>query len=136
AVLAAVVVAYPVSDIAGLDAVTHRFESHYNRFLMGSPIDTERSSRERSPIHRPAALTATPILLFHGTEDPVVPIDQSIRLAESIRAHGGLVEDVVFDGEGHGFRRRESKIVEFERTEQFLRRHLGVTKPLPADRDR
>lgn len=136
AVLAAVVVAYPVSDIAGLDAVTHRFEAHYNRFLMGSPIDTERSSRERSPIHRPAALAATPILLFHGTEDPVVPIDQSIRLAESIRAYGGVVEDVVFAGEGHGFRRRESKIVEFERTEQFLRRHLGVAEPLPGDRDR
>jgi len=135
-VLAAVVVAYPVSDIAGLDAVTHRFEAHYNRFLMGSPIETGRSSEERSPIHRPAALAATPILLFHGTDDPVVPIGQSIRLVESIRAHGGLVEDLVFDGEGHGFRRRESKIVEFERTEQFLRRHLGVAEPLPGDRDR
>lgn len=135
-VAAAVVVAYPVSDIAGLDAVTHRFEAHYNRFLMGSPIDTEQRSQERSPIHRPAALAAVPILLFHGTEDPVVPIGQSIRLVESIRAHGGLVEDVVFEGEGHGFRRRESKIVEFERTELFLRRHLGVAEPLPGDRDR
>jgi dipeptidyl aminopeptidase/acylaminoacyl peptidase len=57
-------------------------------------------------------------------------------LVESIRAHGGLVEDVVFEGEGHGFRRRESKIVEFERTELFLRRHLGVAEPLPGDRDR
>lgn len=121
----AAVVAYPVTDIAALDDVTHRFEAHYNRSLMGLPDETKRRSGERSPIHHLQSLAATPLLIFHGTEDPVVPVSQSDRLVEGLRHHGGQVEYVVFEGEGHGFRQRENKIAEYERTEEFLNRYLA-----------
>ncbi len=120
----AVVTAYPVTDIAGLDEVTHRFEAHYNRTLIGTPHETRQISAERSPLAHVESLLRIPIIIFHGTADDVVPIEHSRRLVESIRRYGGAVEYVEFDGEGHGFRKLEHKIEEFTRTEIFLAQHL------------
>jgi len=131
--VAAVAVAYPVSDIAGLDQVTHRFEAHYNRTLVGSTDDTLRLSAERSPLALALELARVPVLCFHGTDDPVVPIDHSRRLAQEIRRHGGEMELVEFAEEGHGFRKLENKIDEFAITERFLDHHLdrsGSTRHL------
>ncbi|MFM8858039.1 MAG: S9 family peptidase [Actinomycetota bacterium] len=125
--IAAVAVAYPVSDIAGLDQVTHRFEAHYNRSLVGQSDETRRLSAERSPIAFGVELARVPVLCFHGTEDPVVPIDHSRRLMEAIHQNGGRVEFVEFAEEGHGFRKLDNKIAEFTQTERFLDEHLGGT---------
>ena len=123
---AAIVVAYPVSDISALDSDTHRFEAHYNRTLVGSPAETERLSRERSPLALASELARLPILIFHGSDDHVVPIEQSHRLVSALRSRGGDVALVEFDGEGHGFKSLEHRIEEFTRTEEFLEQHLGA----------
>lgn len=122
--VSAVVVAYPVTDIAALDESTHRFEAHYNRSLVGSVDETIRLSAQRSPLAHVESLARLPVLVFHGTNDPVVPIEQSRNLVDSLRLHGAEVEFVTFEGEGHGFRNLENKIAEFTRTEVFLERHL------------
>ena len=59
------------------------------------------------------------MLLLHGTDDPVVPIAQSEALASRVRESGGDVDFVVYDGEGHGFRRSRMLIDEYARTEAF-----------------
>jgi dipeptidyl aminopeptidase/acylaminoacyl peptidase len=115
------VVAYPVSDLRTLADTTHRFEAHYTDTLVGpaGEPETERRFVELSPIHRADRIRG-PLLLFHGTDDPVVPIEQSERLVERIREGGGDVEYVVYDGEGHGFRDPVNGRDEYERTGQFL----------------
>jgi dipeptidyl aminopeptidase/acylaminoacyl peptidase len=118
-------VAYPVCDIAALDATTHRFEAHYNRTLMGDVDETIKKSRERSPIHHADKLANVPLLIFHGTVDPVVDIAQSRQLAQAITAAGGNVELIEFDGEGHGFRATENNRREYVVTEAFLNRHMS-----------
>jgi dipeptidyl aminopeptidase/acylaminoacyl peptidase len=118
-------VAYPVCDIAALDATTHRFEAHYNRTLMGDIDETIKKSRERSPIHHADKLANVPLLIFHGTVDPVVDIAQSRQLAQAITAAGGNVELIEFDGEGHGFRAVENNRREYDVTEAFLNRYLS-----------
>lgn len=120
-VLAGVVVAYPVSDIAALDDTTHRFEAHYNRTLVGDPIDTVKRSRLRSPVHRIDTSFTVPVLLLHGDADPVVAVEQSRRLASAAPER---VEYVEYTGEGHGFRTSSTRRDEYRRTEQFLIRHL------------
>jgi dipeptidyl aminopeptidase/acylaminoacyl peptidase len=65
-----------------------------------------------------------PLLVLHGDADPVVPVDQSVRLAERVRAAGGDVELHVFPGEGHGFRQLEHRVAEYELMGAFLRRVL------------
>jgi dipeptidyl aminopeptidase/acylaminoacyl peptidase len=118
-------VAYPVCDIAALDATTHRFEAHYNRTLMGNVDETIKKSRERSPIHHADKLAKVPLLIFHGTVDPVVDIAQSRQLAQAITAAGGNVELIEFDGEGHGFRAVENNRREYDVTEAFLNSHMS-----------
>jgi dipeptidyl aminopeptidase/acylaminoacyl peptidase len=46
--------------------------------------------------------------MLQGTEDVIVPINQSDMMVEKIRANGGKVEYIVFEGEGHGFRKADS----------------------------
>ena len=118
--LAAVVAAYPVSDIAALDDTTHRFEAHYNRTLVGDRVETEERSRRRSPVHRIDASFSVPVLLMHGDSDPVVSVEQSRRLAAA-----GSFEYVEYTGEGHGFRQWSTRRDEYRRTEEFLIRHLS-----------
>jgi dipeptidyl aminopeptidase/acylaminoacyl peptidase len=118
------VVAYPVTDIADLAERSHRFEAHYTISLVG-PLDDVATYAERSPLSY-ADRIDVPLLVMHGDEDPVVPIDQSARLAERIRAAGGDVEYHVMVGEGHGFRLLEHQIAEYELMERFVARVLAV----------
>lgn len=120
------VASYPVCDIASLAAGTHRFEAHYNDTLVGSGDAGERRSIERSPVTAAARLVHSPLLVFHGDADPVVPVAQSRLLAERVLAAGGDIELVVYEGEGHGFRDPAHQLDEYARTEAFLARQLTV----------
>lgn len=113
------VAAYPVSDLSTLADATYRFEAHYTDTLVG-----DSSSEVLSPIHRSDRITA-PLLVFHGDEDPVVPVSQSRTLADVIDAAGGSVDLVVYEGEGHGFREPANVRDEYARTERFLLRAVG-----------
>ena len=114
------VVLYPVTDIAGLAAATHRFEAHYNETLIGPAGDVERY-RQRSPIAY-AERIDVPLLVMHGDSDPVVPIESTLAFVERVRAAGGEVELTVMEGEGHGFRDPANRRAEYEHTEAFLAR--------------
>jgi dipeptidyl aminopeptidase/acylaminoacyl peptidase len=123
---AAAVVSYPVSDLADLAERSHRFERHSTWSLVGPPGESDeidRRYRDRSPVWFAPSIR-TPLLVFHGDADPVVPVGQSRVLVERIRAAGGSVELCIRSGEGHGFRQRAHQIDEFERTQAFLRRHV------------
>lgn len=110
---AAGVASYPVSDLADLEENTHRFEAHYNASLLG-----DRGVYEaRSPITH-AGKIDRPVLLFHGLDDEVVPVEQSRRLASRLRD----VAFVEYPEEGHGFRRPAVVEDQLRRTEAFLSR--------------
>jgi len=110
---------YPVSDAAALAGATHRFEAHYNYSLIGP--DGDRRYAERSMVDRAASITQ-PILLMHGTHDPVVPVEQSRVMRQTLESNDVSVEYVEFDGEGHGFRQPENRYREYELVGAFLSR--------------
>ena len=79
--------------------------------------------RGRSPValaHR----IRRPLLVFHGTDDPVVPVEQSRVLVGRLRTAGCDVELIEFEGEGHGFRDRVHQLAEYAHTAAFLNRHV------------
>jgi dipeptidyl aminopeptidase/acylaminoacyl peptidase len=94
---------YGVSDIEALARDTHKFESRYDKTLVGAP----ELYRQRSPIHSVDKLTA-PVIFFQGSEDKVVLPNQAEMMVDALRKKGVPVCYILFEGEQHGFRRAEN----------------------------
>jgi acetyl esterase/lipase len=78
-------------------------------FLGGSIAERPDTYRKASPYNY-AAKDAPPFLFFHGSEDELVPVDQSKRMADKLTRAGVSAEVVVFDHEHHGFRDAANQI--------------------------
>jgi dipeptidyl aminopeptidase/acylaminoacyl peptidase len=128
-VFAAGISQYGLVDLEVLAADTHKFEARYLDSLVGPYPEGRAIYLERSPIHHLDQLSA-PILLLQGTEDRVVPPKQTERLAEAAREKCLPVALIMFEGEGHGFRRAETIKAASEAQIYFLGRILGFE---PAD---
>lgn len=67
---------------------------------IGDPAVAGPALEHASPRRR-AAEIACPVLLVHGVDDPIVPVIQSRRMRDALRAAGGRVELVEIEGAGH-----------------------------------
>lgn len=89
-------------------ATTHKFESGYLYGLTGTRDGkTEPVFAERSPLAQVHRIT-TPVILFQGLEDKVVPPDQSRSMVEALKTNGVPVAYLELPGEGHGFRQADT----------------------------
>ena len=98
---------YGVGDLRALDADTHKFESHYTNDLLAPLPERERLYRERSPLLAADRLSC-PVIFFQGLDDKVVPPAQAEAMVAALQARGIPVAYLPFEGEGHGFRRKET----------------------------
>jgi dipeptidyl aminopeptidase/acylaminoacyl peptidase len=124
---------YGVSDVEALALDTHKFESRYLDHLIG-PYPAQRELyRARSPI-RHVERMRTPLILFQGMQDKVVPPSQSAKMAKALRAQGIPVAYVTFKGEQHGFRHAASIVRALESELAFYGAVFGFTPAgkLPA----
>ena len=128
-VFSAGISSYGIGDLEALALHTHKFESRYTDGLVGPYPEAKAVYVERSPLTHVDALAA-PILLLQGTEDKVVPPEQAEDFAAAARRKGLPVALILFEGEGHGFRRADSIRTSFEAQQYFLGRLFGFT---PAD---
>jgi dienelactone hydrolase len=94
---------YGVSDAAALARHTHKFESRYLDWLIGPYREEEARYRERSPVYHADRLSK-PVIFFQGSEDAVVPPNQTEVMVETLRRNGNAVGYFLFVGEQHGFR--------------------------------
>ena len=120
---------YGVGDLRALDADTHKFESRYTADLLGPPYEIERLYLERSPIHAAHRLSC-PVIFFQGLDDKVVPPAQAETMVAALRAQGIPVAYLAFEGEGHGFRRKETVQRTLEAELSFYAQVFGFE---PAD---
>ena len=98
---------YGVSDIEALMRDTHKFESRYDRFLVGPYPEQKDLFAARSPIHAVERLNV-PVIFFQGAEDKVVPPNQAERMVEALREKGVPTAYLLFEGEQHGFRQADN----------------------------
>ncbi len=116
---------FGIGDIAALAQHTHKFESRYTDRLIAPWPEGAAVYRDRSPVHHVDRLHGE-LLLLQGTDDQVVPLAQAEGMAAAMRAAGREVELAVYEGEGHGFRRRETIIDALERELAFYTRALRL----------
>jgi dipeptidyl aminopeptidase/acylaminoacyl peptidase len=98
---------YGVSDLAALARDTHKFESRYLDWLIGPYPQDEKTYTERSPINHIDKLTV-PVIFFQGTEDEVVPPNQTQMMVDGLKDRNVPVGYLLFEGEQHGFRKAEN----------------------------
>ncbi len=98
---------YGVADLEGLTRDTHKFESRYLDRLVGSYPAEISIYRERSPIHHVEQLR-TPIIIFQGMEDKVVPPNQAEMMVEALQRREITYAYVTYPNEAHGFRKAET----------------------------
>jgi dipeptidyl aminopeptidase/acylaminoacyl peptidase len=120
---------YGVGDLRALDADTHKFESRYTTDLLAALPERERLYAERSPIHAAHRLSC-PVIFFQGLDDKVVPPAQAATMVAALRAQGIAVAHLEFEGEGHGFRKKETVQRTLEAELSFYAQVFGFE---PAD---
>lgn len=97
------------------DAIAHWNDS------IGSPFD--RNVIERSPA-RAAAQVRIPILLVHGVDDTVVPIEQSELMARALDEEHKPYSFVRLPGEDHFMSRAETRLEIMQAVNKFLAENL------------
>jgi dipeptidyl aminopeptidase/acylaminoacyl peptidase len=82
---------------------THKFESRYLDGLIAPYPEGIEIYKARSPLYHIDQIN-TPLVLFHGLEDKVVPPNQSELIYDALKERGVPVAIVLYEGEQHGFR--------------------------------
>ncbi len=119
---------YGIGDLKALARDTHKFESRYLDRLIGPLPEAEAVYDARSPLLHAESISC-PVIFLQGTEDKVVPPDQTEAMAAALRARRVPVALLLFEGEGHGFRRAENIVAALEAELAFFARILGFEAP-------
>jgi dipeptidyl aminopeptidase/acylaminoacyl peptidase len=119
---------YGVGDARALAEDTHDFEARYLDGLIGPLPDAEAVYLERSPLSHPERFRV-PLLILQGSEDRVVPPSQAEAIRDALAGHEVAHAYVLYEGEGHGFRRAETVVDSLERELGFLGAVFGFETP-------
>jgi dipeptidyl aminopeptidase/acylaminoacyl peptidase len=122
---AGAVVSFPVVDLAQLMQGSDPFETHYMPRLIGAHDAGDPLLTQRSPLSRAHVIAGTPLLVFHGDNDTLVPLSHSEQLRDVVNSAGGAVRLEVMHGAGHGFGDPLHIIREYSMTEEFLHELMG-----------
>ncbi|MEN8118889.1 MAG: S9 family peptidase [Bacteroidota bacterium] len=90
---------------------------------MGNPETDSMYLHKISPIFH-AENIIKPLMVLQGAKDPRVLKVESDEMVEAVKKNGVPVEYVVFDDEGHGFRKKENEIEGYEKILKFLDKYL------------
>lgn len=66
----------------------------------------------------------TPILIAHGRNDPRVPVHEAEQLHEALKKRDQDAELLIFEDEGHGFRKEENRVEFYQRLADFFESKL------------
>ncbi len=112
---------FGIGNLLTLVKLTHKFESRYMDWCVGASLpEGEERFKERSPINYMDRLKS-PMILFQGAEDKVVTPVVSREIANILKEKGIKSDYIEYEGESHGFRKKESNIDALNREAEFFR---------------
>lgn len=114
---------YGVSNLFTLEMETHKFEAHYNKQLVGSLPEAAEKFHAWSPIFH-ADKIRDAVAIFQGSEDKVVPPEQSEQMVRALQSNHVPHLYKLYEGEGHGFRKKVNLIDYYETVDRFLKQHV------------
>jgi dipeptidyl aminopeptidase/acylaminoacyl peptidase len=114
---------YGVTNLFTLAMDTHKFEERYTDSLVGALPEAAEKYRAWSPVFH-AEKIKDPVAIFQGEEDKVVPPSQSEEIVKALKANGVPHEYHLYPGEGHGFRKSETRQAYYEAIERFLLQYV------------
>lgn len=100
----------------------HWLVSYWER-LYGAEFSDRDELDALSPA-RHADAFQSPVLLVHGRDDTVVPLDQSRRMRNALRRAGKDVEFAAIKGEDHWLSSQETRIEVLRLVAEFIEQHL------------
>ena len=112
---------YGVSNLFDLD--THKFELHYNTSLVGELPAALKKYHAWSPVFH-ADKIRDAIAVFQGSDDKVVPPEHSESIVRVLKANHVPHEYKLYEGEGHGFRKKVNLIDYYESVDRFLKQYV------------
>ncbi len=90
---------------------------------LGDPKADEAYLRKISPLFH-ADKIERPLIVLQGENDPRVLKAESEEIVAAVRKKGVPVELMLFPNEGHGFARKETQEKAYQKTLEFLDKHL------------
>lgn len=91
--------------------------------MVGNPEDDSLMLAEVSPVFHTDKIK-TPLFVAQGANDPRVNKAESDQIVEALKKNGVIVEYMVKDNEGHGFRNEENRFDFYRAMEKFLAANL------------
>jgi dipeptidyl aminopeptidase/acylaminoacyl peptidase len=119
---------FGVAELVKFAQETHDFESRYLDGLIGPLPEALPLYESRAPLNNVDGLSC-PVLLLQGLDDPIVPPAQAERFRDALVAKGLPHAYRPYEGESHGFRKRETIIDAFESTLSFYGQIFGFEPP-------
>ena len=128
-VFAAGISNFGIADLELIHLDGHKFEARYDESLLAPWPEGRQVFRDRSPIHSFDRIVA-PMLITQGLDDKVVPPSQLDAMVAALHGRGIPHAAIALEGEGHGYRKAESRRRVTAAELSFLGQVFGFT---PAD---
>jgi dienelactone hydrolase len=115
-------------SVAGVSDLPRMYRYVTENYGAASPVarnwkvDVGKDVKPISPARLASAANA-PILLIHGKDDTVVPVEQSRLMARELKQAGKPVEYIELTGEDHNLARSETRLQMLQAAVAFVEKH-------------
>jgi acetyl esterase/lipase len=111
------------SDLASMGGWHNNSDSPESLLLGGTVPENKKIAQAASPITY-ASKDDPPFLTIHGTNDSVVPFEQSVQLTKALQKAGAFAQLIPIEGGGHG--RPRLRVLD-DRIQLFLENQVNGT---------
>ena len=96
--------------------------SNYRRHLREAeygPLSDREFLASISPTNMAEKINGE-LFVFHGANDPRVPVSDAYILIDKLKKAGKKVQKHIFEDEGHGYRKKENRNIYFQKSAEFI----------------